>query len=312
MELGKTRLSVEADLIKRYIIASKQVNGASAKPIQLGNINIPVNTPQLEAMELSSYEAADLIKDGVTAISSGVLTGLGANGLIGSFGVASTGTAISTLSGAAATNATLAWLGGGSLASGGLGVAGGTAVLGGVIAGPAIAIMGLVAAKKSETALTEAFVKEAEIKIATSQVNNGIAVLLAIDERVNELQEAINSIAERFEKNLTNVEKILIQKNKTLNQLETESKNKRSEYAKKNIFIRIWNKITNKIPDFSYADPFNYNNFSEDQKKQYTILTCFGYALYSTLKVKILDDDGILTPDSEKVIAESKSILLEA
>ena len=50
------------------------------------------------------------------------------------FGTASTGTAISTLSGAAATNAALAWLGGGTLAAGGGGTAAGSALL--AMAGP--------------------------------------------------------------------------------------------------------------------------------------------------------------------------------
>lgn len=50
------------------------------------------------------------------------------------FGTASTGTAISALSGAAATNAALAWLGGGALAAGGGGMAAGQAFL--VLAGP--------------------------------------------------------------------------------------------------------------------------------------------------------------------------------
>lgn len=50
------------------------------------------------------------------------------------FGAASTGTAISTLSGAAATNAALAWLGGGALAAGGGGTAMGGALL--ALAGP--------------------------------------------------------------------------------------------------------------------------------------------------------------------------------
>ena len=45
------------------------------------------------------------------------------------FGTASTGTAISALSGAAAQSAALAWLGGGSLATGGGGMAAGTAFL---------------------------------------------------------------------------------------------------------------------------------------------------------------------------------------
>ncbi|TIH40440.1 hypothetical protein [Subtercola vilae] len=50
------------------------------------------------------------------------------------FGTASTGTAISTLSGAAASQAALAWLGGGALAAGGGGTAAGTALL--ALAGP--------------------------------------------------------------------------------------------------------------------------------------------------------------------------------
>ncbi|OFV78589.1 hypothetical protein [Rhodococcus erythropolis] len=50
------------------------------------------------------------------------------------FGTASTGTAISTLSGAVATKAALAWLGGGAIAAGGGGTAAGGALL--ALAGP--------------------------------------------------------------------------------------------------------------------------------------------------------------------------------
>ena len=50
------------------------------------------------------------------------------------FGTASTGTAISALSGAAASNAALAWLGGGALTAGGGGMAAGNALL--AMAGP--------------------------------------------------------------------------------------------------------------------------------------------------------------------------------
>ena len=57
-------------------------------------------------------------------------------------GTASTGTAISSLGGAAATKATLAWLGGGALAAGGFGIAGGVVVLG------AIGVGGVYGAKK--------------------------------------------------------------------------------------------------------------------------------------------------------------------
>ena len=46
------------------------------------------------------------------------------------FGIASSGAAISTLSGAAATNAVLAWIGGGAIAAGGGGIALGSTILG--------------------------------------------------------------------------------------------------------------------------------------------------------------------------------------
>lgn len=72
--------------------------------------------------------------------ASGNLVGLGVTTLIANFGTTGTGTAISSLSGAAATNATMAWLGLGTASSGGFGVVGGTIVLGGVVAVVAIGV----------------------------------------------------------------------------------------------------------------------------------------------------------------------------
>lgn len=60
------------------------------------------------------------------------------------FGTASTGTAISALSGAAATNATLAALGGGSLAAGGGGIALGTTILGAATLGVGLLVGGVI------------------------------------------------------------------------------------------------------------------------------------------------------------------------
>ena len=67
-----------------------------------------------------------------------------ANAAVAALATASTGTAISSLSGAAAVNATLAVLGGGTLAAGGGGVALGTAVLGTATAGIGFLVGGLV------------------------------------------------------------------------------------------------------------------------------------------------------------------------
>ncbi len=83
-------------------------------------------------------------------IASGIGIGLslaakwGTLAAISAWGTASTGTAIASLSGAAATNATLAFLGGGSLAAGGGGIALGKLVLTGGVAIVAIAGTGAV------------------------------------------------------------------------------------------------------------------------------------------------------------------------
>lgn len=106
---------------------------------------------QAEKIELE-YKKAEIkaAGQGAAGVGAGVaVAALGptaAMGIATTFGVASTGTAISALSGAAATNAALAWLGGGALAAGGGGMAAGSAFL--ALAGPvgwAIAGVSIVA-----------------------------------------------------------------------------------------------------------------------------------------------------------------------
>jgi len=75
-------------------------------------------------------------------VAVAVLGPTAAMGIATTFGVASTGTAISALSGAVATNAALAWLGGGALAAGGGGMAAGKIFL--ALSGPVgLAITGV-------------------------------------------------------------------------------------------------------------------------------------------------------------------------
>lgn len=76
---------------------------------------------------------------GLAGVGAGALVSSGVMLAVGTWGTAGTGVAISTLSGAAATNASLAVLGGGTVATGGGGMALGTAVLGGVAIVAAIA-----------------------------------------------------------------------------------------------------------------------------------------------------------------------------
>ena len=99
------------------------------------------------------------------SLAGGALAGTAA------LAVASTGTAIASLSGAAATNATLAFFGGGSLAAGGLGMAGGTVVLGGLVAGPALLVMGFVAGHAAKKELEKARTNKAEAQQVAAQLD---------------------------------------------------------------------------------------------------------------------------------------------
>ena len=86
---------------------------------------------QAKAAEGGSGAGATLSALGIAVATMGPTAAMG---VATTFGVASTGTAISALSGAAANSAALAWLGGGALAAGGGGMSAGTAFLG--LAGP--------------------------------------------------------------------------------------------------------------------------------------------------------------------------------
>ncbi len=89
---------------------------------------------QVEFIERSyaqeSLKARGLgLAGGSAGVAAAALGPTAAMGIATTFGIASTGTAISTLSGAAAVNAALAWLGGGALAVGGGGMVAGQAFL---------------------------------------------------------------------------------------------------------------------------------------------------------------------------------------
>lgn len=81
---------------------------------------------------------------GSASAGAGAAFTSGAMLMASTYGVAGTGTAISSLSGAAATNASLAWLGGGTVASGGGGMAAGAAVLtgGALFVAAGVAVVG--------------------------------------------------------------------------------------------------------------------------------------------------------------------------
>jgi hypothetical protein len=117
-----------------------------------------------------SMTASEVAKAGFTAVGTGALVGIASYGGVMMLGVASDGTAISSLSGIAKSDAVLDWFGGGSLEEGGLGKAGGQLVLVGIVLAPIFIIGTMIASAKGKERLAEAKRVYAEAKDASEKI----------------------------------------------------------------------------------------------------------------------------------------------
>lgn len=309
LELASLRKLVDQRHMKAFRDQASQIVNLDYEMIRI-DARLPANAiPTLPEIEADLKVWADLPTSGVQGLALGLMGAASAGGLATSIGVASTGTAISTLSGVAATNATLAWLGGGSLAAGGMGMAGGAAVLGGAVVGPLVAITGMAAAKKAQEALTQAYRQESEIARATEEVENARVATAMIQTRVNELSSTIQAVIPRFEAMTKRLESLVQKKIDLRRKLEQESAEQRVAYSKLNIFIRFFNWLFRKVPDFSYPNPMDYKNFSADEQKEISWYFSWASGLKQMIKVNIIDEAGNLTADSESAIQHADKLL---
>lgn len=216
-DFGKTKLK----LLKTYLspfLGYLKVMGNNYKNKEYefgGKINLDkLDIDTLESIEMNASTAGKIatISTGVASIAlCGVPTVT--TSAVMAIGTASTGTAISSLSGAAATNATLAWLGGGSLAAGGGGVAAGTAVLGAITATTtgvfALAAAGIVSSAYYSKKYTEATAYLEEVRKARAKAKLGWAAMEAINQRAMELESVMKKLGERINEKLLYLEPLV-------------------------------------------------------------------------------------------------------
>lgn len=209
--LGEKKLWILDNSIKPFLQTFEKIHNVdfteSSGLQELQNMKIDKHS--LDSLKQMQNMATSLIEGVAGGTIIGATTAFGAYGLVSTFASASTGTAIAGLHGIAATNATLAFLGGGSLAVGGLGIAGGTAVLGGLVAGPALAAMGFIVGAKASANKDEAYSNlakarqfEEEMKTAQS-LCKGIRMRAAMFDRLLIRLDAI------FEPLIVKMEQIL-------------------------------------------------------------------------------------------------------
>lgn len=186
-EYGQYQLHVKTVTFQRWVELMHQIRQNVAVREMQRLVSVEVVIQEIKRDFGISLDAGNVLTGGVTAAGAAFAASQGTIGLVGLFGAASTGTAISSLSGAAAWNATLAALGGGSLAAGGGGMALGAAVLGGITVAPALLIGGFVLAGEGEKALTEAQNFIAQVDVEISKLKALTAYFQLVKSRITEL-----------------------------------------------------------------------------------------------------------------------------
>lgn len=183
--LGQEKLFILENNVNEFIKLFEKIKNIDFKEtVGLNEFN-KLNFDKLNFLELKELGnfASSLMEGAVAGVAGGAFAAFGAYSAATTFATASTGTAIASLSGVAATNATLAFFGGGSIAAGGLGIAGGTAVLGGIVAAPALMVLGVIAGSKASKNLDEAYSNSAKANEICEQLEAAIFQCQAIRRR---------------------------------------------------------------------------------------------------------------------------------
>ena len=198
--LGEEKMFVLNASIDSFLKAFTQIKNVDFTDSQGLEELRKFHIDEREFTELKSMVdfAANIAGGVIGGAGAGALVAFGAYGAAHALAAASTGTAIAALHGVAATNATLAFFGGGSLAAGGLGMAGGAAVLGGLVAGPALMVLGFVADSAASKKLEQALTNQAEAVRMTEELNTASLQCDAIRRRTYMFYNLLARLDARF------------------------------------------------------------------------------------------------------------------
>lgn len=221
----------------------------------------------------------------------GAAAGAGAASLMALFGTASTGTAISSLSGAAFTHALLASFGGGAIAAGGAGMAGGMVVLGSLITVPAVIVGGNIAVKKINEKYVEA--KRAEKDAQEKEVLCG--------EVFSQYEDAI-SFMRQLNYDFVMFDRVF---SKAVSQLAVVANSGRAELIEKNdAIITTGTDLINEFLTVSLVDDINQPIFSSSLTDQLEE-SILNYS--NQLAIYMLD----LTEDEQEIAHQMESVSLD-
>lgn len=194
--VGNTQLKIGKKINEFKKLADKLIKELDKSSNKDFKISIPKH--ELDKVDDFGFTAVGVIGTLTGAGAAGAAAGFAVYGGVMALGAASTGTVISTLSGVAATNATLAAIGGGSLATGGLGMAGGTAILGGAVAAPVLLVAGWAYDKHGEASLNNAHKAAKEAEEAVHKLSESTLLLNDVVNYSNKINNSLNNLFNKF------------------------------------------------------------------------------------------------------------------
>lgn len=222
-KLGKTKTKVIEFALCEYGKIIDSLNLES----NTNEINIPsADLKHMQEVRSAIIDLGTAVGGIIASGGAGALAGFGAFGGAGLLASASTGTAISSLSGVAATNATLAWFGGGSLATGGLGMAGGAWVLGGVVAAPVILVAGWVFANSAETKKYDALAYYNAVESVVENMKGEELLWGKAGANTNELQTTIKELNAALIDSMRNIKDIMQNNGNSVSQWDKSEQEK--------------------------------------------------------------------------------------
>lgn len=202
-KLGRKELEILKSFQEFSTVFEKIKNRPEFAKIQKQGICLP----QYDGEELKKASVgANTLLGGLGGAAAGTAGGFAASGaataVVMALGTASTGVPIASLSGAAATNATLAALGGGSLAAGGGGMALGTTVLGAATLGVGLLIGGVIFGIAGGKISSDAKKAQKEIEKETQQTEEICNYLLDLQGTANRYGRKLDEVGSMYHEHM--------------------------------------------------------------------------------------------------------------
>lgn len=212
--------TMELDILSTFERFSEIFEIIQNKPEFKAYSEEDVHIPSYDAEELKTVSVgAGVLLGGLGGATLGTAGGFAAAGATAAavmvLGTASTGAPIMSLAGAAATNATLAALGGGALAVGGGGMALGTTILGATTLGAGLLVGGIIFNFTGNAIAKKANEAKAQMELAEDEMNKIRPYLHDLHDTAKRYEKMLTSVDRVYRRHLDSLENLVVLSGKT-------------------------------------------------------------------------------------------------